>query len=220
MTKYAFGLVVACLIGAVGPAFGDQTFNFGSPTGTLGTSQSYSSGGGYSVTAYGYLKSGNTATAMYGKNAGGDEVGVGINSEPEGNHEIDKSEYITIDVSQVTSGSTSGRLYIGSVQSGEGFDLYGSNTLGTLTGATTLLSNNLTDYPSYVNIPNWGTYKYLSVSENANNGSGDVLLSELVAVGLPNQQGPVPEPSTILLLCVGTGGLGLARRLRSRRAAV
>jgi hypothetical protein len=106
--------VVAGVVLVLGASAFADTWNFASPTGTLSTSQAYSSSpGGVSITAYGFYCDGDpnagqcaagsigTATALYGKSEGATEEGLGIAGDPSGQHEINTMEYIALDLTNL-----------------------------------------------------------------------------------------------------------------------
>lgn len=202
------------LLAAVPASATTYNWNFTSPTGTLGTSQVYTSNG-VNITAYGYKftdsncgKSGHpacTATALYGKNAGGDEVGIGIANDPKGDNEISNTDFVQLKLTDLIATNPADiEMAIGSVQAGETWTIYGSNSQGIR--GTALLSGS-TDYPSNFDITKYvgtgaGQYQYISVS----GPSGDVLVSHV---------GTTPEPASFLLL--GSGILA-TWRIRKRKA--
>ena len=146
------------------------SFNFTVPAGQLGNSQAYTANG-VTLTAYGYNGSGATGTprALFGKTAGGNENGLGIYATSADN-EITTSTFIQVDTNDlVAKGATNVQMLIGSVQSGEGYDIYGSNTLGTI--GTKLLAGGTSE--SGFAMPGYGTYRYISVRASA----VDVLLN-------------------------------------------
>ena len=144
----------------------NNSWNFSTAPGALGTSQTYTISG-ITITAYGFTNA-STPAALYGKTAGGDESGLGIKGTVDS--EITTTTYIQLDLAQViASGAQSGTMVIGSVQSGEGYDIYGSSTLGAL--GTLLLSNGTIDFAAFP-IPGFPTYRYLGVRAHA----ADVLL--------------------------------------------
>ena len=114
---------------------GTLTWNFNSPLNTLGTSQTYTING-VTITAYGFNNGSplGTPTALYGKNDAGDEHGVGIASDSE--HEINSTNFVQVDLQNlINSGATNAQMSVGSVQVGppqESYNVYGSNTLGSL----------------------------------------------------------------------------------------
>ncbi|HZM02375.1 MAG TPA: putative Ig domain-containing protein, partial [Candidatus Saccharimonadales bacterium] len=151
------------------------TWSFATPSGTLGVSQPYTNDG-LVITAYGFLNNG-TATKLYGKNQGGDESGLGINGTVD--DEIGNTNFVQLDLSQViASGATSATIMIGSVQSGEGYNIYGSSTKGTL--GTLLVSNGHTDQTAFA-IPSYPAYPYISVRASV----ADVLVDAVSATSSP-----------------------------------
>lgn len=169
-------------------------YNFDSPTGTLGTSQTYTNNG-LTITAYGFNSS-SSPTALFGKNDGGDEVGLGIAGGTD--NEIEPNNFIQLDLSQIFAQNPGGiNMAFGSVQSGESWKLFASNTLGSL---GTLIQTGTTDFPNTVALASISGYKYLGIQA----GTGDVLISTLSV--------PVPEPATLLILGSTLGLAALRRR--------
>ena len=154
---------------------GGGTWNLSLPNGTLGTSQPYTVNG-VTITAYGF-NNGNpgTPTALYGKNNGGNENGLGINSNV--NHEIDINHFVQLDLNQViAAGVTSGTMSIGSMQAGEPANVYGSNTLGVI--GTLLMTVPVTLDNTPFAMPGFPTYRYISVRASAASPA-DVLLQQV-----------------------------------------
>lgn len=182
------------------------TFDFASPTGKLGTSQVYISDG-ETLTAYGFQigkHNKTTPTDLYGKQSGPDESGLGINYDPGKDHEISPQTFVQLDISGLSS-STIG-LEIGSVQAGEGFAVYGSNTLG---GLGTWISSGGHKLDGVLFTNNYAGYQFLDITATRNN----VVLGELTT-----STSPTPEPATLGMLGGGLLLLG-GMRLRKRRAA-
>ena len=154
---------------------GGGTWNLNLPNGTLGTSQAYTVNG-VTITAYGF-NNGNpgTPTALYGKNDGGNENGVGINSNI--NHEIDINHFVQLDLNQViAANATAATMMIGSMQAGEPANVYGSNTpgvIGTLLMTVPITLDN-TPFP----MPGYPSYRYISVQASAASPA-DVLLQQV-----------------------------------------
>jgi hypothetical protein len=175
---------------------GTSTWNFATPTGNQGNTQPYTVNG-ITITAYGYKNSG-TATALYGRNDGADEYGLGIAGTAE--NEIDLSNFVQLDLSgAIASGAQNAMMIVTSVQSGESFNVYGSNTLGSI--GTLLLSNKTADATPFA-IPSFPNYKYIGVRAAA----GNVLLGA-VSFTLGNCSITVSTP--VDLEC-GTCGAGKA----------
>ncbi|HUY14623.1 MAG TPA: PEP-CTERM sorting domain-containing protein [Terriglobia bacterium] len=160
------------------------TWNFDSPTGVLGTSHTYTAGG-ITLTAYGFSNM-NSPTDLYGKNLGGDEQGLGIAGLP--NNEIGGSAFVQIDLTPLLAQFTSGFLSIGSVQSGENYDIWVSNTLGQL--GTEIIPNG-TGNDTQIPISFVDGSPYLGISAGT---SGNVLLSTLSVS---------PEPTSLSLFGIG-----------------
>ena len=159
---------------------GAGTWNLSLPNGTLGTSQAYTVNG-ITVMAYGFNNgSPGTATALYGKNEGPSETGLGINSDPD--HEIDINHFVQIDLNQIiAAGITSGTMTIGSMQAGEPANVYGSNTLGTR--GTLLMTVPVTFDDTPFAIPGFPTYRYYSVQASTPTPAN--VLLEQVSFGCP-----------------------------------
>ncbi len=220
------GLLVLCISGfGAGPCWA-STYNF-FPTssagdGSLGTSAVYGP-----ITIYGLecdhkgvdvaclsgtsLAGGVTVdpAALYTKNDGATERGLGIANDPLGHNEISNEDFLNLDLSNL--GATLGTMTISSLQLNESFMFcYGNsnsswnsnNCSGGFTGAGSNVTVNF----------NLGAYKDISLI-GVNN---DVLLSSMY---FTTRRPPLaPEPGTLSLF--GTGLLGLCgivkRRLQTR----
>jgi hypothetical protein len=101
----------------------------------------------------------------------GDEYGLGIAGTAQ--NEIDTSHFVQLDLSAViNSGATNPQMVVNSVQCGQSYSLYGSNTLGTL---GTLLKGNLTANNQAFSIPSFPNYRYVSIVAT----SGNVLMASV-----------------------------------------
>ncbi len=222
------------------------TWNFAtnSSNGELAVSQIFYANGNTSnpfITAYGYETShGPSGTSigdtwnpsdvnsvnLYAKYTGGNptETGLGLNNDTTGNHEIEAKgnsgqknySFLQLNVSNLLSNNIKNfNIAIASVQNGEGFDLWGSNSLNT---PGTLLSNGgSSTNGKFFNVPDFGTYKYYTISAYA----GNVLLENGATSNIPNSPPPAPEASSVFGLAgmLGVGGLALRRRKTGRTAA-
>ena len=192
--------------------------NLNQPTGT--TTESYTSGG-YTITATGYDNNNGvgTPTQLYFKNVGpingAFETGLGVNNTA--NHELQAGssssnpfDFIQLNLTSIIAGgATSGAVSVSSVQSGETFSIFGSNTagvLGTQLGGTFGSSSDNT----FVNLPNFGQYNFYSIAA----ASGDVIATA-VSANFP----AVPEMSALLPITALVGAVGLAEVVRRRRLA-
>jgi len=122
---------------------------------------------GYTIAARGY-DTPSTPHELFFKNGGGGQIGLGLVNTLTNELQVDSNgnplNFIQLDLHSILSqGFTNGKVEIGSIQSGESFNLCGSNTLGNL--GTRL---NSTPYGSafndqFVSVPNFGTYQFISV---------------------------------------------------------
>ena len=198
---------IAAIVGAVmflattgwaNPNPNQITWNFNNPAGALGTLQTYTVDG-ITVTAYGF-SSQNHGTDLFGKNDGGDEVGLGLKNFSD--HEIGGSGFVQLNVSQLLGQFDGGFLTIGSVQKGETYDIWLSNTLGQL--GTEIVSNGKLDDKEFsINLLQGSPYVGISAGR-----SGNVLVSSL------SVDQNAPEPASLALF---GSGLILAAFLFRRR---
>ena len=183
--------------------------DFNNPSGNLGTNTYTYSNGGLSVTAIG--EDSNGAANLYGKNLGGDEVGVGLATDPTNQNEIWTSPTqlgaVFLDVSSLlSSGVTAAQFFMGSTTNGESWivwDNSGGSFAQVLTGNTEL---------TWADLPDWGSASAYAFTSG---GSGqNVLLGGLsLTVG-------VPEPSTWAMMLLGFGAMGFALRRKRKPAAL
>jgi hypothetical protein len=148
------------------------------------------------------------ASALYAKNSGGDEIGLGMNADPSGDHEIFPNSFVQIDIAGVIAQKqiNSLQLLIGSVQSGEGFSIWGSNTANQ-PGTLLMKGTSLMDDVAF-NVPSYGSYRYISVGATSNN----ILLDSVTAAS-----SGTPEPGTLGLGMIACIGL-FAKKLLQRTA--
>ncbi len=192
------------------------TWNFDSPTGVLGTSETYTENQfGMAVTAYGYTCTNSSLTTcsamdLYGKNNGPGEEGLGLANG--GDNEIQTNQFIQLNLTNLLNVlPASETLTIDSVQLGEGFAFYQSSTLGSV---GTLLNTFVGTGPAQVSEPlsiNAANGAYISVAAYK---TGDVAINSLSASVDPTNFNS-PEPATLAL--VGGALIGLASLRRRRK---
>ena len=174
------------------------TWSFNSPTGVLPTTQNYTSNG-ITITAAGFTGSFN-ATALYGKNASGDEKGLGLNNDPSGDHEISGTNLIRIDFTNARNAGITNFLFtMNSTTDGEDWRVLGSNTANT--GLTSLLTGS--DENSHTLTGTAGAYKFYYFELENQYSCDNVLLK---SVG--GMTAAVPEPSTWAMMIMGFAGVG------------
>jgi hypothetical protein len=212
MNKVALALVVACVAAPASAA--TVTFNFGLPSGDLGTSHTYiDAGSGLSIVATGYDATGKL-TDLFGKNNGDDEVGLGLKNDPTGDNEIHfQSGFVQLDVSALIGKVKPMSTFFStnSTTEGEEWGVYGSNTAGSFSGMPLLTGTTETVKP----VPDLGMFKYYDFVEiNHTMGQGDNFLVHQ----LTTMTTGVPEPATWATMLLGFFGLGARMRARRRQA--
>lgn len=189
---YSLAVLAVSLVFLCGVGFADSTFDFNEGTGNVHNSQDTFTSNGSTLTVYGFTKS-DSAADLFLKNGGGDETGLGLDLRDDTDHEIGSGNFIQFTGTGVTS------IKIGSVQSGESWILYGSNTLGQL---GTKIDSGTTGGSFNVS----GNYAFLSLAAGA---KGDVLLDSVTTAAA------VPEPAMPALILT-TGLLGFAEIVRRK----
>jgi hypothetical protein len=208
----------------LGAHAGSVVLDFSGPDGpvtTPSTNVLTRSAGGFTATASGFNADG-TALQLYTKNDAGDEKGVGFASTDD--HELTltgsgraPANFIQIDVSQFYHSTPGGSITMRSVSGTESFNLFGTNTAGTLPGTPL----NATPFGSAfdgtpVAVPQWGTYKYIdvAVAPDRRNPDDNVLFGAITVAQA------VPEPASLVMVSISSLiGLGCWLRRRSRAIA-
>ncbi|MFL6583154.1 MAG: hypothetical protein ACJ8KU_01395 [Chthoniobacterales bacterium] len=176
---------------------------------------------GYSITANGFNNNAGIGTPqeLFYKSItpvnGASEVGLGVTNTPDNELQAGSSasnpfDFIQFDLSMVLkAGATSGSVSVASIQAGESFAIYGSNSLGTL--GTQLGGTYGSSFDNmFVSLPGFGQYNYYSIIAATNDVLPVALSAEIPAV--PEMNAIVP---VIGLLTV----VGAAELLRRRRTA-
>lgn len=196
---------ITALVGAATSASAATTISFGTPSGNLGNSHTYVSGG-MTVVASGFDVS-NAATALFGKNAGGDEIGLGLVNDPSGDHEIYYGKgFVQIDVSALLGKVSNISFFTNSTTGGEQWSVFGSNTAGSYSGLALMTGTN----ESSANLKGLGTYKYYDFASTSTSGGKNFLLGGMTMTAA------VPEPATWAMMLLGFGAMGVSLRRRRR----
>jgi len=176
----------------------------------------------------------STAINLYNKYTSGDatETGLGINSDPTGNHEIYTGTLIRIDVTTAIANNVGSFFFtMGSTTQGEAWSVYGSNSPNS--GLVSLYSNqtgqsvtdplSLYDYYYFAYTGPALTYGYHWVNGHyvkyvtSTCGGCNVLLTSFG--GITNSTSlTTPLPSALTLFVSGLGALGLFGWRRKRKA--
>ncbi len=195
------------------------TIDFTNPSGNFGlATQKYPATGNASlfVVATGYAMAGSK-TNLYGKTQGGDEIGLGLNADTSGQHEIYRGAFVQLNVTDLFGKVSSALFHFGSDTSNEQWEVYGSNSDGQLGDALLYGINDEANH-DLLGIGGWGKYAYYNfrslgtgtggLAGYADSKTGNVLLGNLVLTSA------VPEPSTWAMMLVGLGAIGMAVRRR------
>ena len=180
---------------------------------------------GYQITARGYTNSGGTGepTELFFKNrppdGGANEVGLGLVGTPHNElngSATDPLNFIQLDLRSILEqGFTNGQIAVTSLQNGESFQLFGSNSEGVLGTAISGTYTGLAFDDKFVTIPQFGLYDFISI---VGAGAGSNVLPSRFSAEVT----PIPEVGTVLPiigLLVAVGSTSLLRRRRARMTA-
>jgi hypothetical protein len=214
------------------------TWDFQSPNNTSVISpHDYADNGAgtYHIIASGFKSTTGTSAwvleKLYDKNASG-EKGLGINSDPTGNHEIWGTHFIQIDVGLArTAGLALFSFQMDSSTQLEGWKVYGSNSTGIGAVLTFLMAGTDQLVHSLLNntVPNAPAFRYYDFFyDNAfghQTGQNDnVLIHQFSGVTCPptvqcETTTVTPIPGALPLFASGLGVVGLLGWRRRRRHA-
>jgi hypothetical protein len=204
------------------------------------------SNNGVTLTAYG-LTAPSTLTSpatagpgLYTKNGGTGETGLGMATDPGNDHEISAAlnDGIQIDFSSALAAAPKATvtMVISSVQSGEGWALYGSNTLYTVAGNSKtdgalgepLLSGAggaYTNATTTITLPDWGEYTYYTLMATDTGGCGssdaNILLGTVTVNGgltANYKNSPAPEPGSLLMAGTALIAIGVLMKKKQTKA--
>jgi hypothetical protein len=189
-------------------------------TGVQGSSKQYTADDGTSkLTASGFQDvvapaPPPAATFMNIKNLGTDEAGLGILgfSGLDTDNEIIPGTFIQLHFDTPIS-SASISFQAQSTTSPDAWHVFGTNTAGSLAGATSLASCNSAVLSTCENLMNFSTMGFSFVDVTAD--AGDILLREINAAAVP---APIVGAGLPGLIAACGAMIGLARRRRQRTA--
>ena len=195
-------------------------WNFQDHPGLRGNSQTFTAGG-LTLTARGF-DFGDVGTALFVKNAGGDESGLGLANDPSGDNEIAKGfVQINLDGIKGLLLQNGFSFQMGSTTQGEGWVVYGSNDDHPFlfTQLAHSLGNN--DEGFHTLAGGWDNYNFFYDGGPAGAGHGgcgngcdaNVLLTNFDAT-----LNAVPLPPAVALFGAGLAGIGWITRRRKQKA--
>ena len=178
----------------------------------VGSSSHTFTSSGVSITAYGFDNHSGIGTAhdLYFKHeniiGGAVEEGLGLTNTA--HNELQAGlNFIQFDfTAALAAGMFNGQLSVGSIQPGESFSIFGSNTLGTLGSQVGGVYGSTFD-DQYVSIPNFGQFLYYSVL---------AMSDDVLPVSIRGDFPAIPEMGAILPIA-GVLLLAFAVEWRRRR---
>jgi hypothetical protein len=165
--------------------------------------------GGITISAGGFtgpiaLSSGSANTALFLKNTGGDELGLGLVDDPTGEHELSGTNIIQINFTAArTAGVTGFDFMMDSSTPPDAWAVFGSNSATTLGTSVATGTDELVHTLTGVN----GAFAFYNFEATA----GNVLVASV--------SGAVPEPATWAMMLIGFAGLGFAFRQSRRKVS-
>jgi hypothetical protein len=216
------GIVALALASTASATLVTWEFNPNNQNGSVGSASRTYNVSGFSLTAYGFnrVSGPDTAHTLFYKNeapvGGAGERGLGLvgTTANELNINGDGSipHYIQFDLTSIIDlGFINGQIAVASLQQGEGFQIYGSNTLGSLGTQLGGTFTGLSFDGQFVDVPDFGDYNYISIAA----ASGRVL-----PFGFRASFNPIPEIGGFSAMIVLAGFVGLlivSRAIRARR---
>lgn len=171
--------------------------------GPVGSSSQTFTSSGFSITAYGFDNNGGVGTPhdlfyKFEQEIGGaTESGLGLTNTA--HNEIQTGlQFIQFDfTAALAAGMMNGELSVGSIQAGESFSIFGSNTLGTLGTQVSGVFGSTFD-SQFVAIPGFGQFLYYSVVAISDDVLPVAIRADLPAI--PEMSALLPIVALLLLL--------------------
>ena len=206
-----FLLVGAALLALAGvPASAAAVdWTFGDHTGSLGTTQSFTSSGiGLSLLARGFDGSiAEHGVNLFGKTCVGtcDERGLGLTNDGTGDDEISGHSLIQLNLDGIRNRLSNFQFSMNSTTDGESWKVYGSEDATPFTFV--LLASGSDEGVLHSLAGGYDNYNFVSTN-------GNVLIGAFDAVA------DVPEPATWAMMLLGFIGIGLVsiRRMKQGRS--
>jgi len=174
--------------------------------------------GGFTIGAHGYDNNNGVGTPheLYFKHSPVefDESGLGLVGTLHNELQVGANgvplHFIQFDLTSILAlNFVNGKISVSSVQPGELFNLYGSNTLGTLGALLNSTPFGNESENQLVSIPNFGTFHYISVVAAALDVLPLAFQAELI---------PIPEAATLIPVALLVISATLFEIRRRRRA--
>lgn len=222
-SSFAKALLGVCVLSAFAVASANAVlvswdFNPGNLNADVGSATNTYTQSGYDLTVRGYDAGTNAPHQLYYKseppNGGAMERGLGLVGTPSNEFGLDANgspaNYLQLDLRSVLmQGFTNGMIQVASLQLGESFSIFGSNTLGQI--GTQLGGSFGSAFDNqFVAIPDFGTYQFISIAA----ASGQVL-----PVAFQASITPIPEMSVLFPIVGLLVAVSSTQILRRRRAA-
>ena len=187
------------------------TWNFGEHGfGALPNVQQFDVGGDFFLTARGFDGSDN-GTALFSKNGGTGEVGLGLVNDPSGEDEITGRNFIQLNMDGLRSRLTNFQFSMNSVDNAEGWRVFGSNDSTPFSFTLLASSSGLLDNGVHSLADGWDNYNFFYFGGAT--GGSNVLLHSFSA-----DVAAVPIPGAVWLFGGGIGGLAMLMRRKKKVA--
>jgi hypothetical protein len=213
MRKLLLATTMLCALASGASAI---TWNFGEHGfGALPSVQQFDVGGDFFLSARGF-GAGNVAAALFSKNDGPGEVGLGFNGLVD--HEISGNNFIQLNLDGLLSRLTNFQFSMDSVDNSEGWVVYGSNDANPFTFTQLAHSSGVLDNGVHSLAGGYDNYNFFFAPSGFGGptGNSDVLLhsfsAEVQAVPLPAVGAGFPA------LVAGLFGLVALQRKRKAKS--